>query len=83
MNSTQPGSEGAKCPGSISVSTSSEPLHIQMTNAYWNLPGDPAGNVEVDNGVITVHMRLGKQAKARALLRSWLDTNDKQVYTLS
>lgn len=60
LGTCAPGSEGAKCPGSISVSTDPEPLHIDMTNAYWNVPGDPAGDVEVDAGVITVHMLLSR-----------------------
>ena len=28
-----------------------------MTNAFWNKPYDPAGEVEVNNGIISVQMK--------------------------
>ncbi|CAK9013428.1 unnamed protein product [Durusdinium trenchii] len=56
MNASTPGVEGASCPGSISLGGRNRPIH--MTNAYWNKPYDPAGEVDVDgNGVIHVYMK--------------------------
>mmetsp|Transcript_13745 Transcript_13745/g.23596 ORF Transcript_13745/g.23596 Transcript_13745/m.23596 type:complete len:328 (-) Transcript_13745:386-1369(-) len=49
-----PGTEGAVCPGSIGLSGHGS---IQMTNAFWNKPYDPAGEVEVNNGIISVQMK--------------------------
>lgn len=51
-----PGAEGAICPGSISLAESGSTSSIQLTNAIWNVPFDPAGEVKVDNGVIDVEM---------------------------
>eukprot|EP00438_Fugacium_kawagutii_P022642 Skav224866 [mRNA] locus=scaffold1112:27149:42275:+ [translate_table: standard] len=46
--------EGAICPGSIGLGGHGP---IQMTNAIWNKPSDPAGQVDVNDGVIRVEMK--------------------------
>jgi len=45
---------GATCPGSLEL----QGYGLQnMTNAYWNVPGELAGNVEVIDGKVVAYMK--------------------------
>jgi len=46
--------QGASCPGAIELRGHGS---MQLSNAYWNKPWDPAGEVRLQNGAIEVFMK--------------------------
>eukprot|EP00930_Biecheleria_cincta_P055709 TRINITY_DN419_c0_g1_i2.p1 TRINITY_DN419_c0_g1~~TRINITY_DN419_c0_g1_i2.p1 ORF type:complete len:418 (+),score=80.71 TRINITY_DN419_c0_g1_i2:92-1345(+) len=55
VNTTANG--GPACPGAIQMQAYGQVQQVQLVNAYWNVPGERAGPVQVNNGVIEPEMK--------------------------